>query len=69
MVFDACWLALGRTLLLLRRACLSGASWPVFRLASVPLTLARLGVNSFGHFDRNQSGSAAGPKPGNIGKL
>jgi hypothetical protein len=26
--------------------------------------VAELGVNGFGHFDRNQSGSAAGPKPG-----
>ena len=50
---------------MIARACLSRASWPVFRLASILLTLARLGVNGFGHFDRNQSGSAAGPNPGN----
>ena len=64
MLFEACWLALGMDAFLVSRACLSGASWPVRRLASVLLTLARLGVNGFGHFDRNQSGSAAGPKPG-----
>ncbi len=57
------WL-LGWTLLYLSRACLSEASWPVFPLACALLTLARLGVNGFGHFDRNQSGSAAGPNPG-----
>ncbi|GJL60068.1 MAG: hypothetical protein NPIRA03_29250 [Nitrospirales bacterium] len=37
-------------------------------LAFIPPNLAGLGVNGFGHFCRNKSGSAAGPKHGTYRK-
>ncbi len=45
--------------------CLSAASWSAPLPAFIAFYLAGLGVNGFGHFCRNKSGSAAGPKPGN----
>ena len=66
---DACRLAKGRDALFLCGPCLSQASWSALpKLASVPSYEARRGVNGFGHFCRNKSGSPAGAKPGNTEK-
>ena len=46
--------------------CLSAASWLALPcLASILCYEAGWGVNGFGYFCRNKSGSAAGPNPGN----
>ncbi len=56
---------LGRMLLSPGRPCPSEASWSaLLRLASDLSHIARLGVSGFGYFCRNNSGSAAGTKPG-----
>ena len=49
--------------------CLSAASWLALPcLASISFHEAGRGVNGFGYFCRNKSGSAAGPNPGNTEK-
>ena len=63
---DACSLANMRDALYNRQALSerSELGLPTTTSAPIQSNKAKLGVNGFGHFGRNQSGSAAGTNPG-----
>ena len=65
-ISDACCLASGSDARINRQALFEQSELVCpLKFASVPLNMARLGVNGFGYFSRKKSSSLAGAKPGN----